>query len=617
MQRQSWFLAIVIAATPASAQQAIRIALPEAIPSQASSLAAGSVLNLSGPQPIFTGLTVPNLVGGVPSGVTALSFPAAVIAPRAESTALAPAAASPVERNLEAARTRRDRASVVEQLRAIGSVLRKPAPEQEGASGQAFDGSGESSGRSFFEPQAADLSPEQLVALPGIAGFSYDSEVYLKKGLAAPTDRRRTGAARYLAEVKLRSDRLYRRFFPEFYREFPLALAFEPSARVNATHQAARDGTHQISFLRDGGFSHDLDFSEVQPVIGGSGSAKIQARVDLLVTFVHEYAHGIFDDVVFGREGHPLHYHSGDTPSYSAMTEGFAVMMELLMADKMIAAREELGLTDRDVADLKLWKTTRLHSLQRKDNHYTFGAFRFWHALSKKEGEAGMLRFLESLDGPRLFAVPLPDLGLRLSARNPALFKAYLAKDGDAATRQALLDLADYGEGRPIKSGALKRARAVLERTDGPALRTVLRKSLNVQNGSGSGLETVLRLAQLSPRAATELAQVLSAKSFSADAMERLFRGRSPAKVSLLLDGAGRLPMPEAQREEWLQGLERWVRGQKVVPATPEEIALDRMGVLVKDDPWAVKAVIDHIARAEGTQPEKIARRLGIAYPRL
>ena len=285
---------------------------------------------------------------------------------------------------------------------------------------------------------------------------------------------------RYLAEIKSRSDRLYRRFFPQFYREFPVHLSHFESVGRGAEHEVIpEDNVHRIMFWDPTDFTHSTDATEVRPIIaqgptlhGPAGPEagvtppvrNIQGRIDTLLTFFHEYAHGIFDEAVFGRTGPwPLHVKR----AYSAMTEGFAVMLELLLTDKMVAAREELGLTDRDVADLVLWKKARLHSLRRKRNFYAFGTLGFWHKIYKQEGEAGMLQFLNDLDGPRILDMPQEDLGLRLSAGNVELLKAYLTKSGDPGRRRTLARLAAGGK---MDEAALSDARRILKKTSGPTL---------------------------------------------------------------------------------------------------------------------------------------------------
>jgi hypothetical protein len=154
----------------------------------------------------------------------------------------------------------------------------------------------------------------------------------------------------------------------------------------------------------------------------------ISRRIAVLMSFMHEYLHGIFDEAVVPREARPIKLADEDWSIYLALTEGFAVMNELLIIDKMVAARQELGLSDKDVADLKRRKQMRILTLRTDKDHYTLGTIYFWHKIYKQGGEAGMLEFLRSLDHSKISRIYVSDPEFLAVKGKPDAFKKYLAK---------------------------------------------------------------------------------------------------------------------------------------------------------------------------------------------
>lgn len=237
----------------------------------------------------------------------------------------------------------------------------------------------------FFEPVAAGLSREELVA----------AHVFDPARLGSGP--RALAEARYLVELKDRAVRLHRTFFPQFYREFPLTLDFRSSRGSSrrgrsAVHRRSADGAHEIWF-EDDDSTHAEDGEAVRPFV--VTDAPVARKIDMTVAMFHEYAHGIFAEVVESRrEGNPW---AGEKAALKALDEGFAVFLELLVIDKMAAARVELGLSEAEVSDLRARKRARLAALRRNRNYYAEGTF-LWHRLYKREGEAGLSRVLEDFE---------------------------------------------------------------------------------------------------------------------------------------------------------------------------------------------------------------------------
>ena len=108
----------------------------------------------------------------------------------------------------------------------------------------------------------------------------------------------------------------------------------------------------------------------------------------------------------------------------------------------MASDRVTIDLTDQDVADLAAWKRFRLKSLKTNRNHYTWGTLHFWHALYKKEGEAGVLSLLQSLDHQKLHGLRLDSPAFWLMQDEPDLFIPYLTGASSTRATKALDDIA-------------------------------------------------------------------------------------------------------------------------------------------------------------------------------
>ena len=209
----------------------------------------------------------------------------------------------------------------------------------------------------------------------------------------------------FLLETKRRVDLVYRRFFPDWKAGHPEEqLDFSLVPRISGQYIPRKDYGPGLRLQIDRAWTHANE-NEIAP---GFLNIPMQRRVSALVILLHEEAHQIFDSVVPDKQ----RAIPGFTTDYDALTEGFAVVVELLAIDKILAARKELELTEQDVQDMKHWKKGRLSSLRREKSHYTFGTLYFWHRVLKREGEGGLRRVLE-----RLKSLPLADANFLYGSR--------------------------------------------------------------------------------------------------------------------------------------------------------------------------------------------------------
>jgi len=319
---------------------------------------------------------------------------------------------------------------------------------------------------------------------------------------AAPEVRR--SLERTMADVR----GLYARFFPGLDPGLPVSLRFEAHERTDAN--LVRDDGHGTIRLRGpvppGGAS--------DRALGGSpfkAGPVMSGRIMRLVTVFHEYGHVIF----YHRTGARPDDTRGFT-AFDAVNEGFAVTLELLMIDKAVAAREELGLSEREAAELREWKRERLAMLRGR-NHYTEGTLRVWHKLYRSGGQAALQSAADSLAPERLQGVPLDHPVFVLAGGEPSLLEAFT--HGDERLWEGLRDLSNHvAAGKPITAAGLPAVQAILAKVKTSALRRYLRGMLGKREPAA--LHGPLRLAFLEDRAARELSDLVFQELARPDPME-------------------------------------------------------------------------------------------------
>lgn len=295
---------------------------------------------------------------------------------------------------------------------------------------------------------------------------------------------------RYLDELLQRTRLLYRRFFPRFDVGFKVDMEFSRRADAGGTkgsHEVnprKKLEVHKITLIEETAPSRSNEhertltpFSRNADKNPGLFNLQIQRWVSRTIALFHEYSHGVFHELT------PAISRGFSMPDSdmlrvdlaAAMDEGFAVTMELLLIDRMIAAARDLELTPADVSDLRIRKKQRLFDMRHRKDHYTAGTYYFMHRIYKQEGEDGILRFLKDLDMERLYTLFTYDPSYRLIQDSPQLFEAYLTKTGDARLREGVDALAAYLAGQPASPGDAAGLQDILRRVNVSALARIAR----------------------------------------------------------------------------------------------------------------------------------------------
>jgi hypothetical protein len=183
---------------------------------------------------------------------------------------------------------------------------------------------------------------------------------------------------------------LIARLLPNFYRRVPAAAAYDRSERPSTGHTWTPEKGHLIEIEPVRADSS----GNVPSSFGAPGEAFVQQKISQLMEYAHEYFHVLFDSAVRRRENHPMH------SVYSAMTEGFAVAGEQLLAERMLDSAPSLGLGPRDALDLAAIAGGRRRWLDASDNHYSEGILS-WRKAYEEAG--AVLSFLPARAPHSLF----------------------------------------------------------------------------------------------------------------------------------------------------------------------------------------------------------------------
>ena len=375
-----------------------------------------------------------------------------------------------------------------------------------------------------------------------------------------------------LAAVATAGRSLIARLLPSFYRRVPALAAYDRSDRPSTGHTWTPEKGHLIEINPIRANSD----GNVPSAFGGEHEPLIQQKISHLMEYAHEYFHVLFDDATRRKENHPM------TSAYSAMTEGFAVTGEQLLAERMLDLLTSLGLGPRDAMDLAGITSGRRRWLDVEDNHYSEGIIP-WRKAYADGGVQGVASMLAALSARRMIATPRSDPAYQLVLGDPGLLSAYLGRDESTPERRGADAFAKAVRGEKLDETEAREAAAVVERA-GPdgwhrLFERTLRSDKRLAAPQEAAAETanwwekkkaepmasvdpVFALARLSPAAGAALSRYLAGMISESGGAVRLFERAGPnEKLNAIINGAEALPWDEADRKAWNDGLTRWLIG--------------------------------------------------------
>ncbi|MDE2141349.1 MAG: hypothetical protein KGJ84_02910 [Elusimicrobia bacterium] len=372
-----------------------------------------------------------------------------------------------------------------------------------------------------------------------------------------------------LPVVETAARSLIARLLPSLYRRVPVTAVYDRSERPVTGHTWTAETGHVVEISP---VSADAR-GEVPNAFGGPSAARVQQKIEHLMEFAHEYFHVLFDSAVRRTENHAPH------SVYSAMTEGFAVGGEQLLAERLLDLVPTLGLGPRDASDLAAVARERRAWLDTEDNHYSEGIIA-WRKAYAEGGVPGMISFLSSLSAKRMAGTPRSDAAYQLALGDPALLGAYMGRE-DNPTRRGLDAFSKAARGEKLNEEETREASAAVERAGPEGWRRLFDRTLladkrlkepqaavegaNWWDKKAEALpsvEPVFALARLSPAAGAVLSRYLAATIADRGGAVRLFERPGPNdKTNAIIAGAESLPWAEADHKAWNDGLMRWLIG--------------------------------------------------------
>lgn len=428
-------------------------------------------------------------------------------------------------------------AAPVAEAAAAGAVPASPtAPIESGAALAAPVAAAAVSAESA-RPSAAVSAPESADAGRGL----FDGSAPVERPELVP-----------LLMARERSQRVLSRYFPSLYRELGARYALVPAGGVDDTKSWTDEKGHHIDWYQAPGPVQTQEARVDTPFAG----PKLAKRVVDLIVHLHEYAHLLFNASVAAPAKRAY-----DITARETLTEGFALTLELASVDRLIADAEAWKLTKQDIDDLRSWKQQRLGSLRRR-NHYSEGLFYFLHPLFKRDGEAGLARFIAGLQPELLGRLMSRGTFLSLIGRNPSVFEPVLTRP--PAEQPALKGMAAIIMGGKPTPEQRMAAVMLIEQADDGALRRALRPYLLPPGDTPSELARnphallaeAFRLAAFSDRAARTLSDLSVQAASDPDFQEGL--AAHPEWAATMFSGIVTLPLDAAQRAAWRRTILRW-----------------------------------------------------------
>ena len=329
----------------------------------------------------------------LPQGSIIIAVPSTVIIPQAPVILAPPPLIVPASRPLSEAEAAQTKAPSQEELQKLvaGLSSRDESSPNAHAAGGAFDGS------AAAEPRA-------------VLDISYFGSQPLAPSLSKVEDAARAVMGHLL---------------PRFYRPIPSASAYADDKITG--HTWTPDNGHLIELSPVAADSS----GEVPSAFGFPGAVRVQQRIERFMEYSHELAHVLFDDGVRKTQTH------SPRSAYAAMTEGFAVALEQILIERMLAQPVALHLSPRDAMDLAAISRARTQWLASMDTHYSEGILS-WRKAYERGGETGMLTLLSSLSSRRMTDTMRSDPLYQLTLGDPTLLSPISARngtDGGSSTR--------------------------------------------------------------------------------------------------------------------------------------------------------------------------------------
>jgi len=255
---------------------------------------------------------------------------------------------------------------------------------------------------------------------------------------------------KYFLETVNKAKAVIERYFPALYRDcrVKIGISYTPNNEGARCYPRPEAGRYSIWFDAAKPLANQRDYGNLE-TRSFDGPYLFRRRIADLVNAIHEYAHALYSEETGGMETEkllPPDIHK--TTADAALTEGFAVMIELLSCDMLAADADKLGLDERDLRDLQEWRNGRMiymlqthraaHSANEKERKwgtkamiYAEGTVKIFHKLYKAGGMAKVIEFLHSIDRKKASATKRTSEEYREALGKPEKLRRLFGKRKD------------------------------------------------------------------------------------------------------------------------------------------------------------------------------------------
>ncbi|MCK5320588.1 hypothetical protein KAJ61_04315 [Candidatus Parcubacteria bacterium] len=226
----------------------------------------------------------------------------------------------------------------------------------------------------------------------------------------------RYNQAKYLLGKAEQSKDLIAKHFPAVFVNYNFQIGIDEAKydAEQASHFKDDDSAHILKIGVENGFDNviDLDSKKTKGVF--EGDYEYSRKTHDLITMIHEYSHGIFDELIGLKEQRPKN--QAET-AYRSIAEGFSVLMEFLFCS-MKESEYPDDFSEKDLKDLKTWKKQRMHAFNHVYKKYKSNlsktanielsyrdGFAFMYKLYKSNDIEYVKNFIEKIDFKKAFKI--------------------------------------------------------------------------------------------------------------------------------------------------------------------------------------------------------------------
>jgi hypothetical protein len=227
---------------------------------------------------------------------------------------------------------------------------------------------------------------------------------------------------KYLLDKIIQAKNLIAKYFPEIFVDYNYKVNVEDvNYEENASHSRENSPgksypTHILTLRTKEKLKDIFDINDANTKGLFEKEYVYKRKIYDLIIMIHEYSHGIFDELAQPQKDIPKNY--TETP-YKTMTEGFAVLIEFLFCDRKDNEYFD-DFSSADLEDLKKFKKQRMQSLNSVIKAVKSGknipersayqeGFSFMFRLFKSKGLNGVKEFIKNIDPQKAFSLNRDD----------------------------------------------------------------------------------------------------------------------------------------------------------------------------------------------------------------